>query len=532
MKRIPIDELLKIKEQKDFESAWKYGGELLNDGSAYNMSRVLPKGVRGKSHKVNDLIGRLRERLFEMGFDEVINETIFPAEDVMKQWGPTGYAILDRCYYLAALPRPDVGLSAQKQAKIRSLGIELPEKKVRELQETLHKLKTGEVEADELVREIARVLNIDDARAIEVFEKTLPEFKKLKPLPSNLTLRSHMTSAWFDTLSAVQHYKSLPVKLFSIGLRFRREQREDAIHLKVHNSASCVVMDEDVSIDVGKWITKELLNPFGFEEFKFDRIETGTDTYYAPGKHYEAYAYHPDFDLGTNESDGWLEVSDFGLYSPVTLANYGIDVPVLNCGPGVERIAMIVYDYGDIRELVYPQFYEKFTLSDEEIRNLISIRLKPLTDQGKEVQNAIVNICKTHGKDPSPVEFVAWEGEMLGEYVKVSVIEPEDNTKLCGPAFLNEIFVTDGNIIGAAMSSGISTGITYIAAFAAEAAHEIEGALKEGNKELEVRIKISRSPNDINIRIDPIAKRYITSQNKKIDLRGPVFTTVRMITEW
>ena len=124
MKRIPIDELLKIKEQQDFESAWKYGGELLNDGSVYNMSRVIPKGMRGTRHKVNDLIEKLRERLFEMGFDEVINETIFPAEDVMKQWGPTGYAILDRCYYLAALPRPDVGLSAQKQAKIRSLGID------------------------------------------------------------------------------------------------------------------------------------------------------------------------------------------------------------------------------------------------------------------------------------------------------------------------------------------------------------------------------------------------------------------------
>ena len=192
---------------------------------------------------------------------------------------------------------------------------------------------------------------------------------------------------------------------------------------------------------------------------------------------------------------------------------------------------MIVYDYGDIRELVYPQFYEKFTLNDEEIRNLISMRLKPHTNQGNEVQNAIVNICMIHGKDPSPVEFVAWEGEILGEFVRVSVIEPEENTKLCGPAFLNEIFVTDGNVIGAASSSGISTGITYIAAFAAEAAYEIEKALKEDKKELEVRIRISRSPNDINIRIDPIAKRYITSQNKKIDLRGPVFTTVRMIAE-
>jgi O-phosphoseryl-tRNA synthetase len=35
-------------------------------------------------------------------------------------------------------------------------------------------------------------------------------------------------------------------------------------------------------------------------------------------------------------------------------------------------------------------------------------------------------------------------------------------------------------------------------------------------------------PSEINIRIDPIAQRYITGLKKKIDTRGPVFTTVRM----
>jgi O-phosphoseryl-tRNA(Cys) synthetase len=31
-----------------------------------------------------------------------------------------------------------------------------------------------------------------------------------------------------------------------------------------------------------------------------------------------------------------------------------------------------------------------------------------------------------------------------------------------------------------------------------------------------------------NIRIEPIAQRYITGLNKKIDTRGPVFTTMNM----
>jgi O-phosphoseryl-tRNA synthetase len=529
LKKIPTSEILRIKE-KSFEQAWKRGGELLNDGSVYDLHRIAQAPSRGAPHVLNDLIEKMRQRLLELGFDEVINETIFPEADIMKQWGPTGFAILDRCYYLAALPRPDVGLSSQKQAMIKSFGIQLPPEKVASLQLTLHKLKTGELESDELIREIAIELNIPDDRAIQVFEDVFFEFKDLKPVASNLTLRSHMTAAWFDTLATVQKYTAIPVKLFSIGPRYRREQREDATHLRVHDSASCVIMDEDVSIDAGKWLIEEFLRPFGFEDFQFRQVATGTDTYYAPGKHYEAFAYSPDVKDAKSSDSGWLEVADFGLYSPLTLASYDIEYPVVNCGIGVERIAMIAHAFKDIRTLVYSQFYGEFVLTDDELASLIALKHAPATPQGEAIQQSIVNVCNTHGGDASPVEFVAWEGELFDKFVRVIVVEPEENTKLCGPAFLNEVFVKDGNIIGAKTLDGFSTGITYIRAFAAEAAYEIERALQEGATELQVRVRISRSPTDLNLNIDPVAARYITSRNKKIDLRGPVFTTVRMQT--
>ena len=44
----------------------------------------------------------------------------------------------------------------------------------------------------------------------------------------------------------------------------------------------------------------------------------------------------------------------------------------------------------------------------------------------------------------------------------------------------------------------------------------------------EVRVKGVKVPSEINIEIKPHANRWITSGNKKIDIRGPVFTTVRM----
>ena len=51
-------------------------------------------------------------------------------------------------------------------------------------------------------------------------------------------------------------------------------------------------------------------------------------------------------------------------------------------------------------------------------------------------------------------------------------------------------------------------------------------AAQEG-KESETRVRIVRAPGDINIRMDPVLERYITSHNHKMDLRGPVFLTVR-----
>ncbi|RJS72438.1 MAG: O-phosphoserine--tRNA ligase, partial [Candidatus Syntrophoarchaeum sp. WYZ-LMO15] len=134
-----------------------------------------------------------------------------------------------------------------------------------------------------------------------------------------------------------------------------------------------------------------------------------------------------------------------------------------------------------------------------------------------------------------PCEFFAWEGSFFGETkpVRVFVVEPEENTRLCGPAYLNEIVVHKGNILGIprtdrwrkVFDEGVSTGIRFIDAFAAAAAARIERAAMRGEG-CEVRIRIVKTHGDINIEIDPVAMNYITGKKNKIDLRGPVFTTV------
>jgi len=227
---------------------------------------------------------------------------------------------------------------------------------------------------------------------------------------------------------------------------------------------------------------------------------------------------------------GWIEVTEIGMYSPVALANYGIMYPVFNSGPGLGRMVMLSEGIGDIREVHFPELYAELTLSDERIAAMVDIDKNPKTPAGKEIAEAIVKTCEKYGNAPSPCRFEAWRGKVGGKDAVIYVVEEEENTKLGGPAFLNEIMVYQGDVIGVPPTKkfeeirikGIKTGIRFIDGFAALAAHEIERGQKT------IKIKIAEALSDINVKIDPVALRYIQSNNKKLDIRGPVFITVKV----
>ena len=143
---------------------------------------------------------------------------------------------------------------------------------------------------------------------------------------------------------------------------------------------------------------------------------------------------------------------------------------------------------------------------------------------------AIAHVASANATAQGPCSFDAWEGVLGGTRVKVTVEEPESNAKLCGPACANEIFVHDGSILGVpdaekwkqVRTEGISTGITYLSAVAALAAARIEEAAR-CRKSTVVQVKMAKLPSDINLKIDEFAMRAVTDNNKKVDVRGPVF---------
>lgn len=475
----------------------------------------------GKPHILEETISLLREIYLDLGFDEVFNPLFITDDDMYRQWGPETPAILDRVYYLAGLPRPNVGLSKEVKEKISEF-VDLDERRSRNLERTLQDYKRGAIEGDDFVEAISKGLAID----FESSEKVLSffkEFKELIPVPTNLTLRSHMTSGWFITLQALASRSELPLKLFSIDRCFRREQREDQTHLRSHFSASCIIMDKELSPDLGKEIVTDFTERLGFGKVKF-KLKKRSASYYEAGTEHEAF-----IKLGN-----WIEIADFGLYSEEVLKNYKIPYDVLNIGQGAERISMIKSGVEDIRELIYPQFY-KVDFSPEDIAKSIEFVEDIKTSEGEKLLKALLETSKQNKDFPSPCEFLSFKGEFLGREIEVSIVEPEENTKLIGPAGFNEIYVFEKDMVGISpdskdsnslkiINNGLNTNISYLEGFFRRVVSRIEKTKERG--EYEERIPIVRSISDINIILPTYIHQYLRGKGK-IDIRGPVFTTVR-----
>jgi O-phosphoseryl-tRNA synthetase len=394
------------------------------------------------------------------------------------------------------------------------------------LRETLHSYKKSEIDGDELTFELSKVLETDDGIVVHILDAVFPEFRELAPESSRSTLRSHMTSGWFITLGSIWEKSPMPLRLFSVDRCFRREQAEGPTRLITYHSASCIVAGDDITLDEGKAVSEALLSTFGYTDFRFQPDEKRSK-YYMPDSQTEVYARHP--------VHGWVEVATFGMYSPSALAEYGIGVPVMNLGLGVERLAMIAYNANDVRQLCYPQFFSR-PLSDREIARAVHLREEPVSAEGKMLAKAIAKVAAANGTAQGPCSFDAWEGTIVGVSLKVVVEEPESNAKLCGPACANEIFVHEGSILGVpdvdkwkqVRTEGEPTGISYLSAVSSLAASRVEEAAR-CNKGMTVKVKMAKLPSDINLKIDEYAMRFITDNKKKVDVRGPVFLSVRSI---
>jgi O-phosphoseryl-tRNA synthetase len=482
---------IKERAEKDFETVWKEESKKF-----YGSKKFSLPDRKGKSHVLARYLSKAEDILLHMGFDQVVLKPIWDKRHVKMQYGPEAPAILDRLYYLASIPRPDIGIPQEKQDKI----LNRADISIEDLQQIFQEYKRGVIDSGELIESFVQRLHISTEDALYVLS-LFPELENIQPDATTKTLISHFTTAWFPTLQSVR--KELPVLLFTSGWRFRREQKEDASHLRAHYNLSFVVMG-DLGIEDGKKIVKKF-----FEELGMDvtfSLKENQPSYYAYKTNYEVFYKE-------------LEVADIGMFSPVALARYGIEYPVFNAGPGLGRIVMLKEGLTDIRQVHFPELYGK-EYTDTEILNSIHL---VKTAKNQELVKTIVGEARENKDKESPCRVCVYKDD-----ITIELVEEEENTRLVGPAGFNEIYVYDGSIYGVPPTSkkkkitnilehGVTNHMSHMESFANEAVSSMEKGV--------YRVGMVKGLSSVNLDIPIHIREYIRAQGK-IDVRGPMFTTL------
>ena len=494
--------------------------------------------ARGKEHPVCALNQRFREILLDLGLDEMVNPCIVNEAEVYRQYGPEAPIILDRVFYLAGLPRPDIGISQAEVTKIASI---VPGFSGKEALEALFRdYKRGSIESDDLTVVMSTRLGFSEKQVIRIVDEVFPQFKTLEPVPVRKTLRSHMTSLWFPVLASLQTRRPLPVQLFSIGPRYRREQRQDTRHLFESTTVSIAIMDRAFSMEDAHELSRRILGRLGFQEFSF-RVKPVTSNYYASGTDTEVYA-------GRKGQD--IEVANLGFYAEAALANYGIEHPVFNLGFGSERLAMVLEDVKDIRVLAYPQFYEEAEFTDEDIaRSLVPIKA-PKSKQGIELVNQLVATALANKSQTGPVEVLVYDGGLLGAHVRVSVYNWDEGKPLFGRAITNRVFVYNSGIYGVPTEQlsqisdmsdqpvilrtlykvwerGTNTDLWLVELMMKQAVADLESSIERHELAFDMKVRALKKPSHINIHVPHNIEEYIEQRQKPIKVVGPVFAGVK-----
>ena len=135
---------MRFDPEKLKTASWEDGKKYL-DSVGIN-DRYPRRFIRsGKVHPVFETVERLREAYLRLGFEEAMNPLIVEERDVYRQFGKEALAVLDRCFYLAGLPHPNIGISDERIASMRDiLEKDLTEDDVEIVREIFHAYKKGE----------------------------------------------------------------------------------------------------------------------------------------------------------------------------------------------------------------------------------------------------------------------------------------------------------------------------------------------------------------------------------------------------
>jgi phenylalanyl-tRNA synthetase alpha chain len=179
----------------------------------------------------------------------------------------------------------------------------------------------------------------------------------------DILLRTHTSSV---QVRYMENNKP-PIRTISPGRVFRNEAVSSRSHCIFHQVEGLYI-DKDVSFADLKqtllYFTKEM---FGKSKI---RLRPSYFPFTEPSAEIDIYwGLKTETDYRITKGTGWLEIGGCGMVDPNVLKNCGIDPEEYNgfaFGMGVERIAMLLYQIGDIR-----MFYENDVRFLEQFKSLV-----------------------------------------------------------------------------------------------------------------------------------------------------------------
>ncbi len=203
----------------------------------------------------------------------------------------------------------------------------------RELQDTLYLSdpETIELTDDELIKKIKAIQEHGGDTGSRGWGGTWDPEVGQRPL-----LRTHTT---VNTVRHLQDHPDPPVKVFSVGRVFRREN-VDSTHLPEFHQIEGICMEEGASFAMLVGLLKHFYARMGFPQV---RVRPG----------YFPYT-EPSLEVEVLWQDRWLELGGAGIFRPEVTAPFGVEHPVLAWGLGLERLAMLRLGLSDIRQLYLP----------------------------------------------------------------------------------------------------------------------------------------------------------------------------------
>ncbi len=284
---IKVDLIERLTPEILRTGAWK-GKEFRH----YDVESPVPPKHFGSKHPYVEFLRKVKEVLLSMGFKEME-----PAPVVM-----THFWNLEALFVPQNHPAADLGAADTYLVEEPQKYMEVEEREIYEGVKEVH----GRVWNYRWDDEVAR----------------------------RLVLRSHCTALSALTLRRPE----IPGKYFTICRVYRPEQ-VDAKHLPEFNQLDGIVLDPSLNFRHLLGLLKEFAEAFvGTGNVKF---KAGYFPFTEPSV--EMFAKHPSL--------GWIEIGGAGMFREELLEPFGIDVPVIAWGLGLERFFMTRYGIHDIREL-------------------------------------------------------------------------------------------------------------------------------------------------------------------------------------